>query len=410
MGLKLYFSIFAAVFTTLAQAAEATFSLDEVTRVALANNLDLQAAELRIAEAKAQMDRAGRLPNPEFETGVEPNLRGREYAVRVGFTQKFPVTARLRIEKEVSRLHLLAARAELQTQKRNLASEALAAGVQVAALSERHAVQESHLATARQLASLAGEAARVGEAPQAEASQFALVASQAELHLLDTKGAYEEARKRLATVMSLRGGDSATILGNLPPTQGTPQDAPAPEALLEGARQRARAAAVGIQMARTERWQDVSVGVFGGVEEREDRPAGIQQEQSAGLVVSIPLPLWSRDKGRLREAEAAAARAQKEIEALEFRTQAEAGLALSQMKRAAQAVEMLTEKALPKAREAEAHVRLLQKEGQASHADLLRVHERLLELQTAEIDARRDYHVARAQLLKFTGSVPGGLQ
>ena len=59
-------------------------------------NPDLAAARLRIGEALGRSSQAGRLPNPELETSFEHNPQFREGKLEIGFSQRFPVTGRLR--------------------------------------------------------------------------------------------------------------------------------------------------------------------------------------------------------------------------------------------------------------------------------------------------------------------------
>src|SRR5690606_31038200 len=80
----------------------ARFTLDSAVPYALRNNPELAAARLSIAEARGRLAQAGRLPNPELESAIRPNVRGREYSAEIGFVQKFPLTNRLRLERAVS--------------------------------------------------------------------------------------------------------------------------------------------------------------------------------------------------------------------------------------------------------------------------------------------------------------------
>ena len=67
-----------------------------------AQNPELAAARLRIQEAAARANQSGRLPNPNFETALEHNRSFREHKLEVGFSQRFPVTNRLSLEKNLS--------------------------------------------------------------------------------------------------------------------------------------------------------------------------------------------------------------------------------------------------------------------------------------------------------------------
>jgi hypothetical protein len=68
-----------------------------------AQNPDLAAARLCIAEALGRRNQAGKLSNPVLEGGLEHNSRFREGRLEVGFAQKFPVTDRLHLKKKSPR-------------------------------------------------------------------------------------------------------------------------------------------------------------------------------------------------------------------------------------------------------------------------------------------------------------------
>jgi len=81
------------------RAAAAAFTSESAVRHALANNVDLAAARLTVEEARGRLAKAGRLADPELESELKPDVRGREGVLGFGLTQRFPLTARLRLEK-----------------------------------------------------------------------------------------------------------------------------------------------------------------------------------------------------------------------------------------------------------------------------------------------------------------------
>jgi len=61
--------------------------------------------------------------NPELEVDVARQTVGRENAWSVGVTQRFPITARLRHEKAISRAEMTAAEAEVREAERKLTAD-----------------------------------------------------------------------------------------------------------------------------------------------------------------------------------------------------------------------------------------------------------------------------------------------
>ena len=114
-------------------------SYDSIPQRVRARDPDLAAARLQIREAQGSALGAGRLANPELETAVEQNSRFREWKAEIGFSQRFPVTDRLRLEKEISLSGIKAAEAEVREVERGLIAKAREAMVEVLAIRQRRA-------------------------------------------------------------------------------------------------------------------------------------------------------------------------------------------------------------------------------------------------------------------------------
>ena len=112
-------------------------SYDMLPRLVRSQNPELTAARVRIREALARSAKAGRHANPELETSVEQNSRFREWKAEIGFTQRFPVTDRLRLEREIGLTEVKAAEAEVREVERQLVAAAREAMVEIQALRQR---------------------------------------------------------------------------------------------------------------------------------------------------------------------------------------------------------------------------------------------------------------------------------
>ena len=112
---------FIFILAASAGAAEVRLTLDSAADYALTHNPTLAAARLRIEEARGRLQQSGRLSNPELEFDFTRNTMGREGSLGVALMQRFPLTARLRHEKAVSRAELAAAEAEVRDGERKLA-------------------------------------------------------------------------------------------------------------------------------------------------------------------------------------------------------------------------------------------------------------------------------------------------
>lgn len=389
-------------FFSLALASRAErFTLDSAVTHAINNNPELAAARLSVNEAKARLLHAGRLSNPDLESELRPNLGGREFSIGVGFVQKFPLTDRLRLEKQISQSGVLQAEAEVAAAERTLATAIRALGVRMLALHDERLLKESMVSNSQELASSAARIAAVGEGSSLEAAQFELEAQQLSMDVLNLES------------------EKAAILGQLRPLLGVPPEAPLvldgalPPAVLprdsvpdfkqrpdyQLALARVEAARHAVALAKASKWEDVSVGLAAELDRSEDAPEGLQTDGFLGLKLSIPLPLWNKNEGRVLEAEASAGRLEKEAVALAARVRAEAAAAHGEM-RAAQSIATQTKDVLiPKAILLEERLtdayRTAQPGSQLS--DVLRAREKRLALEKAKLDALRAFHLARVR-------------
>jgi len=126
-------------------------------RVARANP-DLAAARLMIEEARGRHLGAGRRMNPEVEITARRMTEGREGGFSAGLMQKFPVTARLRLEKAVTSAQIAAAVAEVADKQRMLTAEAEGMAVKVLAMRAEIGIAERQASLAEKLGVIAGSA------------------------------------------------------------------------------------------------------------------------------------------------------------------------------------------------------------------------------------------------------------
>ncbi len=407
--MKLPFLVF--LFALLAdgapRAVAAVFTSESAVRHALANNADLAAARLTIEEARGRLAQAGRLANPELESELKPNVRGREGVLGFGLTQRFPMTARLRLEKAVSRAELAVAEAEVRDAERRLAADVALAGVDWLALGTQRELKERQLANSRELVEAADRAAGAGEGSALEAAQFDLEAQQLATQLLQLDTGHAALLGKLRPLLGVPAPEPIELTGTLSEVvvAGTETLALSRRADHQAALARREAAERALALARADRWQDLGVGLLGEMARAEDAPAGIRQDNFVGLRLSLPLPFWNRNQGRIQEATATVRRTEKESEALAFRIRAEVEAAERQMAVAAKLAGEVTATLLPKAAQLEERLGKLRAEGQASLADVLRARDRRLLLESTRLDAVRDLHRARVRLEAATGAI-----
>ncbi len=108
------------------QAEPHSVTRDEAIALAFKNTLELKIAALEIKRASSRLRWSGRLENPELELNVSDDgvgLNEGEGNYEVAFSQRFPLTSRLRKETGLRHYQVLLAEAEIAERRRELAGE-----------------------------------------------------------------------------------------------------------------------------------------------------------------------------------------------------------------------------------------------------------------------------------------------
>lgn len=387
-------------------AGEVHLTLEGAPSYALRHNLSLAAARLGIEEARGRLNQAGRLSNPEIELQLNRNLRAPEGAVSVTFSQKFPLTARLRLAKSITRAELAAAEAEVRNAERKLTADVKSSAVKLLGITGQKTLREKQLGNSRDLQGFLLKRVEVGEASLVDASLVDLETQQLRTEVLQLD---VERATLLGTLRPLLGlGESSVpvIDGALPTINGSPgqgvnlaarPDYVASQSMSEAARQ-------GVLLARAQKWQDIGLGLNVMEQRSEDAPEGFQRDTFVGLRFSLELPFWNQNTGRIQEATAAAARAAREVDALGLTISAEVAAARETMAVLEMLVRSLDADLLPKASEIEQQLRASYSSGQSTLTDVLRARDRRLLIERQRLDALRDYHLARVRHEAAIGS------
>ena len=390
-------ALFVVTFLAAAWANAASLGLEEVGSDAVRSNPALAAARWRIEEARARLQNSGRLPNPAIDTEFRQNFRSAERSMEASFTQRFPLTARLRLEKEVSRAELTAAEEEVRDGERKLMAQARALVVRLLAIEAQRGLRDTQLANSRQIAEFTRKRVEVGEASITDATLVELEARQLETEVLLLGVERSTLTGELRLLLGLSPGDEIALRGGLPAMGALPapgvrvSERPDYQAAQAGA----AAARSGVELERARKWDDLGVGLARTSEYREDAPEGFDREEFWGLRLSLPLPLWNDNAGKVREAAAIAARRVQEAEALALTIHAEAATARSEMAALAKVIGAMDRTMIPTATQVEEQLRTAQSTGQTTLIEVLRARDRRFQLQRQRLDALRDFHLAR---------------
>jgi cobalt-zinc-cadmium efflux system outer membrane protein len=396
----------ACLCTPLHAQSSVVVTLSSVGDRIRAQNPDLAAARLRIQEAVGRMNQSGRLANPQLETAFESNSDFREGRLEIGFAQRFPVTGRLRMEKELSATAVRAAEAEVREMERRLAASAREAVVRVLATRQRRELLTRQVALSKEFAAFLAEIAAKGEGSVVDAGQAKLEATSLSMEIRQHDAAEAALLGGLKPLLGMRSGESLSVSGSLPePTlpTGTPDPSQRPDfqiAMLD-----AQAAAQGVALEQSRRYEDVEGGLFAAAERTEDAPDGYDNEAVVGLRFKIPLPFWNNNEGAIQEATARSERKKMEVSALERNIRLEAAGARAEMTEWSNMIREINETLLPLAEEQSTLAETAYRNGQGEIQFVLRAREKRLQLSSARLDALREFHLARVRHETARGSL-----
>lgn len=383
---------------------ETVMTVDGVVREALEKNPEMQAARNRIAEAEARARTIGRLVNPELDMEIAGG-RDAEGRVELGIMQRFPLTSRLRLERVLSGMDIEIARAEIRNQERLLETSVRSAFYELVFVRAAQTMGHKQVDVAKIFAKLLNEGAKEGFGSMLDGQQAELVASilQTQIELLAT----DEVRA-LGRLNSLLGRPAEGVLlineklnfPNQVPAQrglGTRADLQLAELLVQ-------AGAKHISLAQASRWEDVGVGIFVEGERFTDEPEGIEPEVLAGVRFSIPLPIWQNGEGKVAEKSALHKRLEQELAGLQQSASNEVAMTYRVLTIRHRVARELTDKMVPLAQQQVETAEAAYQRGELAIENVFRARERVVETESAALEARKNYFLSYVEWQAALGS------
>jgi cobalt-zinc-cadmium efflux system outer membrane protein len=395
------------VFTALAllgfSHAEAASSglivtFDSIPNRVRRDNPDLAAARLRIREALGRMKQSGRRSNPELEGGFEHNTTFREGTIEIGISQRFPVTDRLRLERNISVIELKAAEAEIKEVERLLVAEAKTALVEVLAFRQQRTLRQKLAEVSAKLAGFIKQAADKGEQSPIDAGQAKLEAARLSSGIRQLKASEVASIGKLKPLLGMRVTDVLNVTGSLPePSLPAGVVDPRRRPDFQAAQLQAQAATQNVELENARRYDDVEAGFVAGLERAEDAPEGFETEGIIGFRVKLALPFWDKNEGNIEAAQARAERKHKETVALAHTIRHQADSSRKEMVEWKRMLNEITDNLLPLAADQAGAAESAYLDGFSDLSAVLRAREQQLELADSRIEALRSFHLARVR-------------
>ena len=402
--------------TTFADPLTTNLTPEIAVSTALSGNRDLIAARFAIRQAEGRLKQAGLWPNPEFELSQQndhPIANEGEYNFSTGFKQRFPITGRLTKAKAVARVDVAMAMAEVRNQERLLAGEVLAFSREWLVTQEKLKANEEIQSTIQKLVEVSEKRLKVAEVSEADVNLAKLELQKLTLAQAALLNQQEIAATELNRLLGREPKTPLQISGVISAEFDTNAVTEISREVLARRPDRQLAAlgmdrgAAEIKLARAVKWEDWTVGFdYSRSVGKFAAPIGTKTDNFLGVGVSIPLPLWNRNQGRISEAQATRLRAEAELSALDLRIATEAQTAENKMHRLLGILRQYREESI---KLAEKNIGLLQKgyaDGLVGITGVIQAQQQLTELRRSELEALADFFRAKTEWETATASSP----
>ena len=377
-----------------------TLSVADALAEAIARSPTIVAEQAEVDAARARLRQAGVRPNPELNVEVEnfagtgpySGLNGTE--TTVSLNQRLDIGGRRRARVSaaeaalaVQELRLAIARADLFQNVRNGFAAALAAR-------DRLELARGNHQRATDLARIANELVDAGREPPLRALRASTALAQADAALRAAEA--DESAARLSLGVLLGGRVAPAVLRDSPFSSAAAALDPLRTLEVRLADAERTAAEAGVAQERAATRLDPSIG-FGvrHIAETGDRTL------LAG--VSVPLPLFDRNRGNIAAARAGVRAAEARREAAVAQAAATISNAETELAAADARVQAFETAAVPEAREALRLTDLSYRAGRSSLLELLDAQEAFATAQGELIEARLARATAAAALSRAAG-------
>jgi len=385
-----------------------SFTYDALPGKIMEHNPELRAALWTIQEAASRLTQSGRLKNPNLITSFNNNQQTPERSTGLGFQQSFPITSRLRLEKNISRLKVNEARAEVMMVAQSIVESALQTATQWFGNQERQFIIADQIQLAKELATFLSSQSAKGEISSLDAEQANLEAGELALGLRPLSLKRKQLESELRTSLGLKPATAIHIEGKLPEAK-----IPSAESILMESRpdylllkNQVQTTRESIQLTRANRISDINLQLMHQWIREEDMPIGIEKENRALIQLSIPLPLWNRNQGRIAELNNKLERLMGSIRALEITISNHADAAFTGMIDQLAIYKQIKNQTLPIRVKYQQSLEGAYNEGLSSFERLIQARNQILKLKLKASESLTSFHVHRIQYQSETGNLP----
>lgn len=409
-------SLLLSIYLTGPSVAFGQISLDEAVNTALENHSQLKIAKTDIAIAQAQLIDAGKMENPVFEFAVQSQTADgpdREGSVFMGYSQIFPVTDKLRRQRDLGISRVRLACAEVRDVERRFIAQVLQHYIDAVGAKElanefvrlENETNRSIDLAKKQLANALGSELEV-----ASAETEKLLVQQMRR---SAEADYEVALAELRPYLNMEPGTPLnptqrldSIIAQLKPTiqRSRPSGFERPDII--AAQARITYHQTDKEMARAEAVEDWEISAGYESVRSVDEPIGAERDLFLGIGLKIPLPVRKKGLGRIAEASANAEKAKYQLASTQITASGEIGTRTAEVESADIALISLRNRVLPQLEDREAKTLKGYEQGLLNFSQVIILQQQQSRTREAITKAKLAKATAMARLQEALGSNP----
>ena len=382
-------------------------SLARAVQAALARNPELVASEYDLKAAEARITQAGVRPNPELSVELE-NFAGtgavsgtKALETTLSLSQVVELGGKRALRTEFAERDRDAVAVERQAQQLDVLADVTQRFIELIAAQDRLALAVSTRELAQRTLDAISARVQAARSPELERSRARIALTRAQLEEQQAQSELRGVRRALAALW----GSSAPAFGRADADLLSLESVASFEELVRRLERNpdflrfaseARLREAELKLARAQARPDLTFAV--GVRRLQE---GSDQALVAGF--SMPLPVFNRNRGNIREAEVRLAQTDAQRNAASLRAQAAIFRLYQELTASRSRVDTLRNEALPQAQQALDQTQFGYDRGRFSYLELATAQQELLELRAAIIEAAADYHRILAEIERLTG-------
>jgi len=367
------------------------------------NNLALRIAHAQVGVAKGQLQQSGRLSNPELSVALGGNTEFDEGGLEISFSQQFPITNRLSLEKGFSQTLLRASELEIEVVKRELLRDARQRYSALYYLREKSLVLKEQQKTLEELGRFVDQAVSQAQLSSLDSTKIKIESLKFKTELNEIEASIAKESHSLKLLLGINPAEEVALAASVPPAHIMGKDAAYEKhpSYLIGALM-VEAAEQGIDLAVANRYADVTVEVVAGLEQVQDEPVGARSEQTLNVGVSIPLPLWNRNEGAINAAQAKKEVSSQSLQNLLRKMSSETASLTDQYTVWQETADNIQNEIIPEVQGQVAELKEAYQKGQSELNSVFRAQEQLLPLRTTYLEAMQKAYDLNIQLQFYT--------